>query len=80
MAKIHSMLWSRYSDNGRKKDCILLDLAGAIAEHGMPDERRKFIFGKKISRVIDRELGIDENIDDRKTIELSEEKQIYLKK
>ena len=63
-----------------KKDCILLDLAGAIAEHGMPDQRRKFIFGKKISRVIDRELGIDDNIEQRKTIELSEEKQVFLKK
>lgn len=63
-----------------KKDCVLLDLAGAIVEHGMPDTRRKFIFGKKISRVIDRELGIDDNVDQRKKIEISEEKQVFLKK
>ena len=42
-----------------KHDCILLDCSGAIEEHGMPDARRNFIFGKKISRVIDRELDLD---------------------
>lgn len=63
-----------------KSDCILLDCAGAIEEHGMPDAVRKFIFGKKISRVLDRELDIDDNIDKRKEMALPKEKQVYLRR
>lgn len=63
-----------------KSDCILLDCAGAIQEHGMPDEKRLFIFGKKISRIIDRELMINDNLDNRKELSLSEEKQVFLKR
>ena len=63
-----------------KHDCILLDCSGAIEEHGMPDARRNFIFGKKISRVIDRELDLDV-IENRKiSDDLPEEKRVYLKK
>lgn len=63
-----------------KENCILLDCAGAVAEHGLPDARRSFIFGKKISRVIDRELQIDDNLENRKGLVLTEEKKVYLKK
>ena len=63
-----------------KENCILLDCAGAISEHGLPDTRRSFIFGKKISRVIDRELQIDDNLENRKGLALTEEKKVYLKK
>lgn len=61
-----------------KSDCILIDCAGAVEEHGLPDARRKFIFGKKISRVIDRELNFDETTERKK--EISVEKQVYLKR
>lgn len=63
-----------------KENCILLDCAGAIAEHGLPDTRRSFIFGKKISRVIDRQLDIDDNLENRKNLVLSDEKKVYLKR
>jgi len=64
-----------------KQNCVLLDCSNAISEHGMPDARRNFIFGKKISRVIDRELEIDNDLESRKSIEnLPEEKRVFLKK
>tara|TARA_R110000851_G_scaffold147756_2_gene287764 strand:- start:1795 stop:3435 length:1641 start_codon:yes stop_codon:yes gene_type:complete len=65
-----------------KPDCILLDCCGNVEEHGMPDDRKIFRFGKKISRVLDRELKIEFDNDARLDIKetLSEEKQIYLKK
>ena len=63
-----------------KSDCLLLDCAGAIEEHGMPDARRKFIFGTKISRVIDKELSLND-IEERKAVEnLPKEKQVYLRR
>lgn len=64
-----------------KVDCILLDCAGAIEEHGLPDDRKKFIFGTKISKVIDRELNLDTDIKaSEKVKQITEEKQIYLKR
>ena len=64
-----------------KSDCILLDCAGAIEEHGLPDDRKKFIFGTKITKVIDRELNLDADIKaSEKISQLTEEKQIYLKR
>lgn len=64
-----------------KSDCILLDCSGAVEEHGMPDTRKVFKFKKKISRVLDKEIGIDENTEDRKEkIEsITEEKQVFLR-
>jgi hypothetical protein len=63
-----------------KPDCILLDCSGAVKEHGLPDTRRSFIFGTKISRVIDRELKLDD-IEERKVSEnLPVEKQVFLKR
>jgi superfamily II DNA or RNA helicase len=64
-----------------KSDCLLLDCSGAVEEHGMPDERKVFKFKKKISKVLDREAGIDENTEDRKEKlqAIPEEKQIFLK-
>ncbi len=65
-----------------KSDCILLDCASAISEHGLPDQRRVFKFRPKISRVVDRQLKIDENDDEReeKIKRISVEKSIFLKK
>jgi superfamily II DNA or RNA helicase len=64
-----------------KKDCLFLDFCGNIEKHGMPSERKVFKFGKKISRVIDQELGIDVNSENREEIinTISEEKKVYLK-
>jgi superfamily II DNA or RNA helicase len=62
-----------------KSDCVLLDFVGNVELHGMPDDRKSFIFGKKISRVIDRELGLDISAEARQTVELTEEKKVYLK-
>jgi hypothetical protein len=58
---------------------VLLDFVGNVELHGMPDDRKSFIFGKKISRVIDRELGLDISAEARQTVELTEEKKVYLK-
>lgn len=65
-----------------KKDCILLDCAGAIEEHDLPTKRKVFKFEKKISRVIDRELKIDEDNEERKVLEtkISTERMVYLKR
>jgi len=63
-----------------KPDCILLDCAGAVAEHDLPDKRKVWKFKKKISRVVDRELGIDELVEGaqvKPTVTI--EKQVYLK-
>lgn len=70
------------SISNKKKDCLLLDCAGNIEEHGMPDDRKALIFGKKISRVLDREFSLDISIEDRKQLSetVTEEKQVYLKK
>lgn len=65
-----------------KSDCILLDCVGNIEEHGFPDDRKTLLFKKKISRVLDRQMGIDLDNDERQIVTkvLTEEKQIYLKK
>ena len=65
-----------------KSDCILLDCCGSIAEHGMPNDRKEFKFGKKISRVIDREMNLDNSNEVRKNINsfITEEKQVFLKR
>lgn len=67
-------------ENG-KSDCILLDCCGNVEEHGMPSDKKVFMFGKKISTVIDRELKIDTETEKRATVEesISVEKQVYLK-
>lgn len=65
-----------------KSDCILLDCCGNVEEHGMPSDRKVFMFGKKISRVLDRELKLTENLENRLEVEqsLTVEKEVYLKK
>lgn len=65
-----------------KSDCILLDCCGCVEEHGMPDDRKQLVFGKKISRVIDREMNIDTSNELRQNINnfVTEEKQIFLKR
>jgi len=65
-----------------KSDCILMDCVGNIEEHGFPDERKTLLFKKRISRVIDRQLGIDLDNDERQVVTrvMTEEKQIYLRK
>jgi len=70
------------SINNGKSDCILLDCCGCIAEHGMPNDRKELVFGKKISRVIDREMNLDTSNEVRKNINnfVTEEKQIFLKR
>jgi len=62
-----------------KSDCIILDCCENIKEHGLPDERKIFTFNKKIGRVLDKDLNIDTDNEKRKTLVLTEEKEIYLK-
>ena len=64
-----------------KSDCILLDCAGAVLEHGMPDERKVFKFRAKIGKVIDRELKVDENTEDReeRLEAIPTERRVWLK-
>lgn len=79
-----TMQWKKYIQccgrgirlNHDKKDCLLLDFCGNIEKHGLPDERKVFKYGRKISRVIDRQLGISEI---NNTVVISTEKQLYLK-
>jgi DNA repair protein RadD len=68
-------------ENG-KSDCIVLDCAGVIEEHDVPDKRKKFEFKKKISKVIDREFKINEINEDRDEIiqAIPKEKIVFLKK
>ena len=70
------------SINNGKTDCILLDCCGCVEEHGMPDDRKELVFGKKISRVIDRILNLDTENENRQNLSnvVSEEKQVYLKR
>jgi len=65
-----------------KSDCILLDCCGCVEEHGLPTDRKELVFGKKISRVIDREMNLDTSNELRQNINnfVSEEKQIFLKR
>jgi superfamily II DNA or RNA helicase len=63
-----------------KPDCVLLDCAGNIEEHGLPTDRKILTFKKKISKVIDRELGLDTDNEKRQSVVMTEEKQVYLKK
>lgn len=64
-----------------KSDCILLDCCGCVEEHGLPTDRKELVFGRKISRVIDKELGLTTDNETRKNIGnyVTEEKQIFLK-
>lgn len=62
-----------------KPDCILLDCTGNIEEHGLPTDRKILSFRKKISKVIDRELGLDTDNEKRQMIVMTEEKKVYLK-
>ena len=65
-----------------KSDCILLDCCGCVKEHGLPTDKKELVFGKKISRVIDREMNLDKSNDIRQNISniITEEKQIFLKR
>jgi len=63
-----------------KSDCILLDCAGAVEEHGMPDTRKVFKFKKRIGKVLDKELSVDVIDGHDKVAELPEIKRVYLKK
>ena len=65
-----------------KSDCILLDCCGCVEEHGMPDDRKELVFGKKISRVIDRIMNLDTSNNNRNNISktITEEKQVFLKR
>lgn len=65
-----------------KEDCLLLDCAGNIEEHGMPDDRKDLKFGVKISKVLDKILNLDESIEKRENIsnDFTEEKQVFLKR
>lgn len=65
------------STKNGKSDCILLDFGGNIERHGLPEERKVFKFGKKISRVIDKKLGLNEIVPKTK---ISVEKEVYLRK
>lgn len=65
-----------------KKDCLLLDMCGNIAEHGMPDDKKEFKFKKKISKVIDKHLKIDDvtTKEASERVFISEEREVYLKR
>mgnify|MGYP003642241667 FL=1 len=63
-----------------KSDCIVLDCCENIKEHGLPDERKVLRFGKKISKVIDRELNLDTDNETRKLKTITTEKQVFLKR
>jgi len=65
-----------------KGDCILLDCCGCVEEHGLPTDRKELVFGRKISRVIDKELGLNKDNEVRKNLGnyVTEEKQIFLKR
>lgn len=63
-----------------KSDCILLDFGSNIERHGMPDDRKVFKFGTKISRFIDKRLKLDVLDNSIKKIEISKEKELYLKR
>lgn len=64
-----------------KSDCILLDCCGCVEEHGLPTDRKELVFGRKISRVIDKELNLDKDNEVRQNLGnyVTEEKQIFLK-
>lgn len=64
-----------------KQDCIYLDFANNIDEHGMPTDRKEFSFKPAISRVLDRKLGLTEDIEpsiEKENITI--EKTVFLKK
>lgn len=65
-----------------KSDCILLDCSGCIEEHGLPTDKKELVFGKRISKVIDRELNLDTSNEVRQNLSnvVTEEKQIFLKR
>lgn len=65
-----------------KSDCVLLDCCGCVEEHGLPTDRKELVFGKKISRVIDREMNLDKSNDVRQELNniVTEERQIFLKR
>jgi superfamily II DNA or RNA helicase len=63
-----------------KSNAILLDCGNVLHEHGLPTERKRLLFRTKISRVVDRELGIDTDIEARKETKLSQEQVIFLKR
>lgn len=65
-----------------KSDCVLLDCCGCVEEHGLPTDRKELVFGKKISRVIDREMNLDKSNDVRQELNnvVTEERQKFLKR
>lgn len=61
-----------------KSDCVLLDFFGNIARHDLPNKRKMFKQKTRFSKIIDRQLGIEET--SRIFKEVTVEKQVYLKK
>lgn len=65
-----------------KADCVLLDCCGCVEEHGLPTDKKELVFGKKISRIIDRDMSLDTSNDIRQNLSnfVTEERQIFLKR
>jgi hypothetical protein len=67
-----------------KVNFIYLDLAGAVEEHGLLEDRRIFKFKPKFSAVIDRNMNIDgiDNAEERNSLSITVDKEryVYLKK
>jgi superfamily II DNA or RNA helicase len=64
-----------------KSDCIVLDFCGNIERHDLPDVHKVFELKAKFSRIVDRQLGINEDVEESQRVfkEISEEKKVYLK-
>ena len=77
--RLFGLNYAESCKNGKSK-CIYLDCGNTIQEHGLATDRKKLIFKTKISRIIDRELGIDTNIQKRDNNALSEEKTAFLRR
>jgi superfamily II DNA or RNA helicase len=78
--RLHGLTFEESIKNN-KPYCILLDFCGNIEYHGLPTDRKIFKVKSKFSKIIDRQLGLNENIERSKEIfkEITEDKKIFLK-
>jgi len=63
-----------------KKSALILDCGGCIEEHGRPDDHREFVFKPKFSKLIDKQLGIDDKKQDHKATVVDPEREEYFKR
>jgi len=65
-----------------KKDCLMLDFGGNIERHGFLEQERVYEFKQVFGTIIDRELSISEDVEQRQSVieSMPKDRQMFLRR